>query len=57
MLNSYLTEKVRKIIVKAFSGGGYTDVVDVILSVQSLVKLSNLSNTLEMSTQTGAQLW
>lgn len=57
MLNSYLSEKVRKIIVEASNGCGCTDVVNVILSVESLIKLSNLSNTFKMSTWTGAQLW
>lgn len=33
MLNSYLNEKVRKIIVEAPNGCGGTDVVNVVLSV------------------------
>lgn len=58
MLNSYLNEKVRKIVAETSNSCGHTDVVNVILSVKSLKKLSNTSKhqqKLELSYERNAQ--
>lgn len=60
MLNSYLNEKVRKIVAETSNSCGHTDVVNVILSVKSLKKLSNISRCqqkLELSYERNAQYW